>query len=71
MKNKENYIKYFTDNVDEIELMAYVCQAVNDTIRMYKKGNIGMYKNGNIPCTKLYIKYTFNCRFFFVTPMLY
>ena len=44
---------------------------VNDTIRMYKKGNIGMYKNGNIPCTKLYIKYAFNCIFFFVTPMLY
>jgi hypothetical protein len=27
MKKKENYIKYFTDNVDEIELPAYVCQA--------------------------------------------
>lgn len=28
MKKKENYIKYFTDYVDEIELPAYVCQAL-------------------------------------------
>ena len=26
MKKKENYIKYFTDIVDEIELPAYVCK---------------------------------------------
>lgn len=29
MKKKENHIKYFTDNVDEIELPAYVCQAMS------------------------------------------
>lgn len=28
MKSKENYIKYFTDNVDEFELPAYICQAI-------------------------------------------
>ena len=28
MKNKENYIKYFTDNVDEFELMAYMSSYV-------------------------------------------
>lgn len=28
MKKKENYIKYFTDNVDVFELPAYACQAM-------------------------------------------
>lgn len=39
MKKKENYIKYFTDNVDEIELPAYVCQAMFNLMEeeIYKK----------------------------------
>lgn len=28
MKKKDNYIKYFTDYVNEIDLPAYVCQAM-------------------------------------------
>lgn len=34
MKKKENYIKYFTDNVDEIELPAYVCQAMFNLMKL-------------------------------------
>ena len=34
MKKKENFIKYFTDNVDEFELPAYVCQAMLNLIKL-------------------------------------
>lgn len=52
MKNKENYIKYFTDNVDEIELMAYVCQAM-----------FVLNKLANMSEEEIYKKYKFtnNC----------
>ena len=52
MKNKENYIKYFTDNVDEFELPAYVCQAIFD-----------LSKLSNISEEEIYKKYKFtnNC----------
>ena len=38
MKKKENYIKYFTDNVDKFELPTYVCQAM---FNLMKLANIG------------------------------
>lgn len=52
MKKKENYIKYFTDNVDEIELPAYVCQAM-----------FNLMKLANMSKEKIYEKYEFtnNC----------
>lgn len=52
MNKKENYIKYFTDNVDEIELPAYVCQAMFNLIKL-----------ANISEEEIYKKYEFtnNC----------
>lgn len=52
MKKKENYIKYFTDNVDEIELPAYVCRAM-----------FNLMKLANINEEEIYKKYEFtnNC----------
>ena len=52
MKNKENYIKYFTDNVDDIELPAYVCQAM-----------FNLMKLANMNKEEIYEKYEFtnNC----------
>lgn len=38
MKKKENYIKYFTDYVDEIELPAYVCQAMFNLMKVTNLG---------------------------------
>lgn len=34
MKKKENYIKYFTDNVDVFELPAYACQAIFNLMKL-------------------------------------
>ena len=52
MKKKENYIKYFTVNVDEIELPAYVCQAM-----------FNLMKLANMSEEDIYTKYNFtnNC----------
>lgn len=52
MKKKENYIKYFTDNVDEIELPAYICRAI-----------FNLMKLANISEEEIYKKYEFtnNC----------
>ena len=44
MKNKENYIKYFTDNVDEVELMAYVCQAMFNLMKLANMSEEEIYK---------------------------
>lgn len=44
MKNKENYIKYFTDNVDEVELMAYVCQAMFNLMKLANMSEKEIYK---------------------------
>ena len=52
MKNKENYIKYFTDNVDEVELMAYVCQAMFDLNKLANMSEEEIYKK---------YKFTINC----------
>lgn len=52
MKNKENYIKYFTDNVDEFELMAYVCQAMFDLNKLANMSEEEIYKK---------YKFTNNC----------
>ena len=48
MKKKENYIKYFTNNVDEIELPAYVCRAM-----------FNLMKLANISEEEIYKKYEF------------
>ena len=52
MKKQENYIKYFTNSVDELELPAYVCQAIFD-----------LSKLSNISEEEIYKKYKFtnNC----------
>ena len=44
MKKKENYIKYFTDNVDEIELPAYVCQAMFNLMKLANMSEEEIYK---------------------------
>ena len=45
MKNKENYIKYFTDNVDEFELPVYVCQAMFNLMKLANMSEEEIYKN--------------------------
>ena len=45
MKKKENYIKYFTDNVDEIELSAYICQAMFNLMKLANMSEEEIYKN--------------------------
>lgn len=52
MKKKENYIKYFTDYVNEIELPTYVCQAM-----------FNLMKLANMSEEEIYEKYEFtnNC----------
>ena len=52
MKKKENYIKYFTDNVDEIELPAYVCQAMFNLMKLANMSEEEIYKK---------YKFTNNC----------
>ena len=44
MKKKENYIKYFTDNVDEIELPAYVCQAMFNLMKLASMSEEEIYE---------------------------
>ena len=44
MKKKENYIKYFTVNVDEIELPAYVCQAMFNLMKLANMSEEEIYK---------------------------
>lgn len=52
MKKQKNYIKYFTNSVDELELPTYVCQAIFD-----------LSKLSNISEEEIYKKYKFtnNC----------
>ena len=52
MNKKENYIKYFTDNVDEIELPAYVCQAMFNLMKLANMSEEEIYKK---------YKFTNNC----------
>lgn len=54
MKKKENYIKYFTDNVDEIELPAYVCQAMFNLMKLENMSEEEIYKK---------YEFTNNCDF--------
>ena len=44
MKKKENYFKYFTDNVDEFELPANVCQAMFDLMKLANMSEEEIYK---------------------------
>ena len=44
MKKKENYIKYFTDNVDEFELSSYVCQAMFNLMKLANMSEEEIYK---------------------------
>jgi len=52
MKKQKNYIKYFTDNVDDFELPAYVCQAMFNLMEL-----------ANMSEEEIYDKYEFtnNC----------
>jgi len=52
MKSKENYIKYFTDNVDEFELPAYICQAIFNLNKLANMSEEEIYKK---------YKFTNNC----------
>ena len=47
MKKKENYIKYFTDNVDVFELPAYVCQAMFNLMKLANMSEEEFIKNMN------------------------
>lgn len=44
MKKKENYIKCFTDNLDEIELPAYVCKAMFNLMKLANMSEEEIYK---------------------------
>lgn len=44
MKNKANYIKYFTDNVDEFALPAYVCKAMFNLMKLTNMSEEEIYK---------------------------
>lgn len=44
MNEKENYIKYFTENVDEIELPAYVCQVMFNLMKLANMSEEEIYK---------------------------
>ena len=44
MNKKENYIKYFTDNVDEIELPAYVCQTMFNLMKLANMSEEEIYE---------------------------
>ena len=52
MKKQENYIKYFTNSVDELELPAYVCQAIFDLNKLSNMSEEEIYKK---------YKFTNNC----------
>lgn len=52
MKKKENYIKYFADNVDEIELLAYICQSMFNLMKLFNMNEEKIYKK---------YEYTNNC----------
>ena len=52
MKKKENYIKYFTDNVDVFELPAYVCQTMFNLMKLANMSEEEIYKK---------YKFTNNC----------
>lgn len=44
MKKQKNYIKYFTDNVDEFELPAYICQAMFNLMKLASMSEEEIYK---------------------------
>lgn len=44
MKKKENYIKYFTDNVDVFELPAYACQAMFNLMKLTNMSEEEIYE---------------------------
>ncbi len=52
MKKQKNYIKYFTESVDELELSAYVCQAIFDLNKLSNMSEEEIYKK---------YKFTNNC----------
>ncbi len=55
MKKKENYIKYFTDNVDVFELPAYACQAMFNLMKLTNMNLLTIVIAKN-PIERLYIK---------------
>lgn len=50
MKKQNNYIRYFAYNVDEVELYAYINEAIFDLIELTNMSENDIYK-----------KYTFSC----------
>lgn len=52
MKKQKNYIKYFTNSVDELELPAYVCQSIFDLSKLSNMSEEEIYKK---------YKFTNNC----------
>lgn len=50
MKKQNNYIRYFAYNVDEIELYAYINEAIFDLIELTNMSENDIYKKYNFNC---------------------
>ena len=48
MKKQNNYIRYFAYNVDEIELYAYINEAIFDLIELTNMNENDIYKKYNL-----------------------
>lgn len=50
MKKQNNYIRYFAYNVDEVELYAYINEAIFDLIELTNMSENDIYKKYNFSC---------------------
>lgn len=50
MKKQNNYIRYFAYNVDEVELYAYINEAIFDLIELTNMSENDIYKKYNFNC---------------------
>mgnify|MGYP007084590833 FL=1 len=53
MKKQNNYIRYFAYNVDEVELYAYINEAIFDLIELTNMSENDIYKKYNFSCNSL------------------
>lgn len=50
MKKQNNYIRYFAYNVDEVELYAYINEAIFDLTKLTNMSENDIYKKYNFIC---------------------
>ncbi len=50
MKKQNNYIRYFAYNVDEVELYAYINEAIFNLIELTNMSENDIYKKYNFSC---------------------